>query len=116
MGHGFEAGECVVFAEVARLGGAFADEVGQALAGGVGDVFIEGAWASLGVEDAGDCRMIKGAEMQSVGQRGRDVGAVVAFAECEDSAGVVGDGAALRAFEAAQEIGGRIPELSENGP
>lgn len=116
MGHVSDAGERVVLREIAGLGGALADEAGQPLAGGVGDVLVEGARAGAHVEDPRDRGVVEGGEAQRVGQGGRDVGAVVALAEREDLAGVMRDGAALAALEAAQEVGGGVAELGEDGP
>lgn len=75
-----DAGERVVLREVAGLGRAVADEAGEPLAGGVGDVLVEGARPGADVEDPRHRGVVEGAEAQGVGQSGCDVGAVVALA------------------------------------
>jgi hypothetical protein len=57
-----------------------ADEAGEPLAGGVGDVLVEGARPGADVEDPRHRGVVEGAEAQGVGQSGCDVGAVVALA------------------------------------
>lgn len=116
MGHVADAGQRVVFAEVAGLGGALADEGRQPFAGRVGDVLVEGARPGGGLEDAADGGVIEGAVALGVAQRGEQVAGRVALAQREDLAGVVGGAPALGALEAAEVGVGAVAERVEGGP
>jgi len=106
-GYGFsarDAGEVVVFVQVAGLGAALAQPVLELLARRVGDVLVEGPGLGGALEDPRDRGVIEGAVALGVAQGSEQIVGPVALAQPEDLAGVVGGVEELGALEALEDV------------
>lgn len=110
---GSQAGEVVVFAEVAGFGAALAEPVLEALLRRLGDVLAESPRAGARLDDPRDGGRIEGAESQRVAERSDQVSRRVALAQREHLARVMGGVTRVRAFETTQEFRGRLAEVGE---
>ena len=98
--------EGVVLGEVARGGDGLAERVVDAPGGVLGDVLVEGARGWRARRGCARRRLLERAEASGVGERGVDVGGVVALAQQEDLPGLMppdpgGQGARAGARNAA---------------
>lgn len=108
-------GQVVVLGEVARCGAHGAEGLGETLGGGLRDVLVEGAGAAARHQNALDGSDVEGAVERGVGQRGVEIRGVVALAQEQDAAGVMGPVARRRAGGESNEVVRALAHLLKRG-
>lgn len=106
-------GQAIVLGEIARARALLAECFFEAARGLLGDVFIEGAWARTGGEDALDGVVFERAEGRGVPERGVDVGGGIALAQEEDLARLVAPEPRHAEEHQSKERGGLLAHARE---